>query len=68
METEALIKFLVRRAWSNPEPMTALQRADLWEATALVLDGDEATHASQLAVELRRTEQSQQDFFNLLNQ
>lgn len=63
----AMIRLLVRAAIEGSEHRSIQERADLFEAAALVLDGDEADEASTAACLLRNADEAQLKFRSLLS-
>jgi hypothetical protein len=61
-----LIKKLVLHAVENATRHTIPERADVYEAAALVLHGEEAAEASATAALLRRADEAQLKFSTIL--
>jgi hypothetical protein len=58
-----LIRKLVSRGLVNLDHEPMHVRADLFEAVALVLDGEEADEASRIAAQIRANESAQSELF-----
>lgn len=62
MNPHQIVRNLVKHALEHTEGLTLPAKADLYEAAALVLNGDEAAEASHTAELLRRAEEAQIKF------
>ena len=62
-----LIRLLVTVALEGSKHRSIQERADLFEAAALVLDGEEAADASVTACLLRDADKAQLKFISLLS-